>query len=116
MDDFHGAALSGLAIVRWSLGRAIRHPKPLSLHFSTKGRSVSRIEIYVRQSGNETMLNIYLDEKTKQQVLTALATGRFESRDVPIHLELPVLPKWLAGEDKARARVPITTINVMQSD
>lgn len=77
---------------------------------------MSSIEIYVRHNNNGAMLNIYLDSSTKQELIAALQTGCFESADVPIHLELSVLPEWLTIQGEAHARIPITEINIAETD
>jgi hypothetical protein len=74
------------------------------------------IEIYVRHNNNGAMLNIYLDSSSKQELIAALQSGRFESADVPVHLELSVLPEWLTTPSEAHARIPITAINIAETD
>lgn len=77
---------------------------------------MSRIEIYVRHSSDGAMLNIYVDSSTKQQLISALQSGQYESADASIHLELSVLPEWLANQGEAHARIPIAAINFTETD
>lgn len=77
---------------------------------------MSSIEIYVRHNNDGAMLNVYLDSSTKQELITALQSGRYESADASIHLELSVLPEWLTNQGEAHARIPIAAINVTETD
>lgn len=77
---------------------------------------MSGIEIYVRHNGNGAVLNIHLDSSTKQELITALQSGRFESADMPIYLELSVLPEWLTTQGESHARIPVAAINIAETD
>jgi hypothetical protein len=77
---------------------------------------LSSIEIYVRHNGNGAVLNIYLDSSTKQELISALQSGRFESAGVPMHLELSVLPEWLTNQGESHARIPVAAINIAETD
>jgi len=81
------------------------------------------LEIYVRPSGDDTFLNIHASGKAKKQLLSGLKSGSCDGREMPIHVELSVLPEWLTeGQDQAReflqrigpihVRIPISAINV----
>ncbi len=74
------------------------------------------IEISVRHTHNGTLLNIHLDARAKQRLIAGLQSGRFDSRDTPINLELSVLPEWLTDPESTHARIPITVINVNEVD
>ncbi len=74
------------------------------------------IEIYVRHNNDGAMLNIYLDHRAKQDLIIALQSGRFESEDASIHLELSVLPEWLTSAEEMHARIPIRAINFTEAD
>ena len=77
----------------------------------------NRIEIYVRNSGNRTLLNLYIPRKMRDEFIAALQNGSFEDRNTDINLELSVLDKWRTDTDvsEPHIRVPITAINI-QSD
>lgn len=77
---------------------------------------MSSIEIYVRHNSDGAMLNVHLNSSTKQELITALQSGRFEAENVPIHLELSVLPEWLTTQGGTHARIPITAINISEAD
>jgi hypothetical protein len=80
------------------------------------------IQIYVRQSGDQVLLNICVPEGERAKFLAALSSGTFESRTTPIAVELSMLPKWVTDDDVRdqltgdlgviHARIPITAINV----
>jgi hypothetical protein len=77
----------------------------------------NKIEIYVRNSGNRTLLNLYIPRKMRDEFIAALQNGSFEDRNTDINLELSVLDKWRTDTDvsEPHIRVPITAINI-QSD
>lgn len=77
---------------------------------------MSGIEIYVRHRTDGAMLNIYLDRKTKEALIAALESGKFEDPNTPISLELSVLPEWLSEPGSTHARIPISEINVSTDD
>ncbi|WP_342051254.1 MULTISPECIES: hypothetical protein [unclassified Cupriavidus] len=80
------------------------------------------IEIYVRDSGDRTVLNIYVPDHLREAFIAGLASGRYSDDGVEIALELSTLPKWITdGGKRAQAeqsgesvhvRVPISVINV----
>lgn len=77
---------------------------------------MSGIEIYVRHRSEGAMLNIYLDQKTKVELITALQSGKFEGGKIPINLELSILPDWLSEADSMHARIPISEINICSDE
>ncbi|MCP1318387.1 hypothetical protein [Vreelandella lionensis] len=73
---------------------------------------MSGIEIYIRHRSEGALLNIYLDKKTKVALVAALENGKFDDPNVPINLELSILPQWLSEENSTHVRVPISEINI----
>mgnify|MGYP000508771439 CR=1 FL=1 len=73
---------------------------------------MSGIEIYVRHRSEGTMLNIHLDQEAKEALIAALQSGKFDNPNMPIHLELSILPEWLSDTHSMHARIPISEINV----
>lgn len=73
---------------------------------------MSCIEINVRHRGGGTMLNIYLDQKTKIELLAALESDKFESSSIPINLEISILSEWISEENPMHVKIPISEINV----
>lgn len=74
------------------------------------------IEIYARPSGDRVLLNIYVPKGGLAALVEQLAKGRMVAGDVPIALELTVLPEWKTGADDDHIRVPITEVNWMEMD
>ena len=74
------------------------------------------IEIYVRPSADRVMLNFYVPKDRLEQLMAALAAGHVSTRDVPMALELAVLPEWLTVQGEGHIRVQLTEINVIESD
>lgn len=80
-----------------------------------------KIEIYVRESGDRTLLNFYISRKTREVFLSALQNGSFEDRSTNINLELSALDKWRTDRtdtdiSEPHIRVPITAINIQFVD
>ena len=73
------------------------------------------IEIYVRPSGNRVLLNLYVPEGCLPDLKAALLAGH-NANDLPIALELTVLPEWLTGNGEGHVRIPISEINVIATD
>lgn len=81
-----------------------------------------QIEIYVRDSGDRTLLNVFVPSRMREQLIAALQHGSFSGCQVPIALEMPILDKWITADGQARddeiggepehVRVPITGISV----
>lgn len=71
------------------------------------------IEIYARHSGGRALLNFGVPAAMRDRSLERVAEGHFDSEDLPVHLELVVLPEWNAGSgEPGHARIPIAAINV----
>lgn len=82
-----------------------------------------RIEIYVRNSADRTLLNLYVPARLRAQLLKALKDGgTFSDSGVPMALELSPLPEWITDDDEreragqvgpgSHLRIPITSINL----
>lgn len=78
----------------------------------------NKIEIYVRNSGNRTLLNLYIPREMRDEFIVALQNGSFEDRNTDINLELSVLDTWRTNTNlsKPHIRVPITAINIQSTD
>lgn len=78
----------------------------------------NQIEIYVRNSGDRTLLNFYIPRQMREEFIAALQHGSFEERNTNINLELSVLDKWRTGTDVSapHLKVPITAINIQFID
>ena len=78
----------------------------------------NKIEIYVRNSGDRTLLNFYIPSEMREAFLSALQNGGFEERNTDINLELSVLNEWRtdADRDEPHIRVPISAINLQFID
>ena len=80
-----------------------------------------QIEIYIRPSGDSTILNIYVPENLREKFINGINTGTFDSSNLPINIEFSVLPHWLSNKDSRTAqftksadlhvRLPISSIN-----
>ncbi|NMV41941.1 hypothetical protein [Ralstonia insidiosa] len=84
------------------------------------------IEIYVRDSGDQTLLNFYIPERLREEFITALRSGSYLGSQVPIALELSTLPKWIVDKEQrthaerrnesVHVRIPVTAINVQSTE
>jgi hypothetical protein len=77
-----------------------------------------KIEIYVRNSGDRTLLNFYIPSQMREAFLSALQNGAFEERNTDINLELSVLDNWRTDthSEEPHIRVPISAINIQFID
>lgn len=84
------------------------------------------IEIYIRDNGDQTLLNFYVPERLREEFITALRNGSYWGAQVPIALELSTLPKWITDEEQrtqaerqhesVHVRIPVTAINVHSTE
>ncbi len=82
------------------------------------------IEIYVRNSGGRSLLNVYLPAGERERFLSGLAAGEYSSEGT--HLELSVLLEWITDdEERARLvasgslphlRIPLSAVNVLTAE
>lgn len=75
------------------------------------------IQVYVRQSANGLLLNIYLAPEIVEKFHADLKSGSFSGRDASIEFRMPLLPEWIEEEDGSpTATTPISSINVMLAE
>ena len=82
------------------------------------------IEIYVRNSGGKTLLNLYVPKALRERFIKGLEEGHLEVGDIPTHLELMPLPEWITDEEtrdrvkgeSLHVRLPIHAMNVDYSE
>ncbi|HEV7690016.1 MAG TPA: hypothetical protein VGO52_04315 [Hyphomonadaceae bacterium] len=73
------------------------------------------IEVYLRQSGERLLLNIYVPKERIRDVLTQLKSGSFEDPNLPIAFEAQIQPDWHPQGD-GHVRVQVSAINLTASD
>ena len=73
------------------------------------------IEVYLRQSGERLLLNIYVPKARKEEFLTSLGEGTFEDQAVPMAFEASIQDRWRTGSGE-HVRAEIAAINVSWSD
>lgn len=64
-----------------------------------------QIEIYVRPSGDRTLLNFYIPDDVRETFIAGLRDGSFETEGIPMHIEFTVLPHWLSDESQRALRM-----------
>lgn len=84
------------------------------------------IEIYIRPSGDQTLLNIYVPIKVRERFIRALRDGAFSDAQVPIEFEVTTLPKWITDDDQRKkalrtnesvhVRIPLDVINIHSTE
>ncbi|HHK5646353.1 hypothetical protein [Serratia nevei] len=83
-----------------------------------------QIEIYVRNSGGKTLLNLYVPKSMRERFIKGLEEGHLEVDGIPTHLELMPLPEWITDEEtrervkgeSLHVRLPIHALNVDYSE
>lgn len=79
------------------------------------------IDIYIRLSGNRTLLNVAVPENLRESFMRSLQDGSFEDSAIPVHIEFTPLPDWatdpegqarLQSIDLVHMRLALTAINV----
>jgi len=58
------------------------------------------IEIYVRNSGDKTLLTFHIPEEKREEFFRQFSSGSEVSVGVPIHLEFSVMPEWISDLDQ----------------
>jgi len=87
---------------------------------------LDQIEIYVRNSGERTMLNFYVPENLRERFIVALKAGSFSDDRISMALEVTTLSQWITDDDQraksgthtetAHVRIPIDAINLQFTD
>ena len=71
------------------------------------------IPFVITQNGEASMVIEGVKQfQEKEALIAALQSGKFDNPNMPIHLELSILPEWLSDTHSMHARIPISEINV----
>ncbi len=57
------------------------------------------VEIYVRHSSGRSLLMFHIPTCVRDSFIQGINNGEFSSADCQAHLELSVLPEWIADAD-----------------
>ena len=73
------------------------------------------IELYVRHTSwtGKTRLDFCVQPSMREALAEGIRTGHL---DVDISLELSVLPEWFTDKDAMHARIPVSIINVHDTE
>ena len=68
------------------------------------------------------MINVHMPNEVREKFRKAVMAGEISCREIPINLELAILPEWVTDEKQRRklekaheiihVRIPITRINI----
>ena len=77
---------------------------------------MDKIEFYVRHNSNGSMLNIYMSPEAKKFLLKALLeTGKVDSEQVEMSVELNVQQEWVCNPDNPNyLRIPVSLLNFQE--
>lgn len=71
------------------------------------------IEIYLRRSGDRTLMMFHIPASMRKQFLQAMQGGAVNDRQTPIIFEAPVLPEWTPDPDNPNhIRVAVDQVSV----
>lgn len=73
------------------------------------------IEIYLRRSGDRTLMMFHVPARLRTQFQQAMKAGTVDGRQAPIAFEAPTLEPW-AGPERDHLRVRIDGITVQFDD
>lgn len=75
------------------------------------------IEIYVRVSGNRTLLNFHVPKELKRKLIDGIARGTFQDIGTRVNLEFHTLSEWSTtdqtkeGIQEGHFRIPISELH-----
>lgn len=75
------------------------------------------IEIYLRHSGDRTLMMFHVPADMREQFLLAMQGDTLDGREVPIAFEAPILPQWIRDpEAPEHMRVAVDQISIQFDD
>ena len=74
------------------------------------------IEIYIRPSGGRNLLDFHVPAALREQFVQGFSNGRFDSKDVNVHLEMPIRPEYFSGLSENHLRFEIDSISLIAAD
>ncbi len=76
------------------------------------------IEIYIRNTGERTLLMLHVPETLKERLIEGIRRGSFSHEDTEIGFECSILDAWKTPDNPGHVRVSIDeiTANYLRTD